>query len=134
MGSDPHEHVTHSVYRLPMRQTPDFEQIAHRILDDAYTDDGTTGDARTDARKAALQAAIAEQLRFVWNARGAADLAKVETELTAMMGATAAEPFIKNLDRALRQLDRWRQHARRSRPAASHRDLLRGASLASLGS
>ena len=89
-----------------MRQTPDFEQIAHRILDDAYTDDGTTGDARIDARKAALQAAIAEQLRFVWNARGAADLAKVETELTAMMGATAAGPSIKNLDRALRKLDR----------------------------
>jgi hypothetical protein len=89
-----------------MRQTPDFEQIAHRILDDAYTDDGTTGDARTGGRKAALQAAIAAQLRFVWNARGAADLAKVETELTAMMGATAVEPFIKNLDRAVRQLDR----------------------------
>jgi hypothetical protein len=31
---------------------------------------------------------------------------EIETDLSAMMGATAAGPLIKNLDRALRQLDR----------------------------
>jgi hypothetical protein len=84
-----------------MTQTPDFQQIAHLIVDVAYTDDGQVRDV-----KAALRAGIAEQLRLVWNARGAADLATIETELTALMGATAAGPLVKNLDRALRQLDR----------------------------
>ena len=88
-----------------MPETPDCEQIAHHIVDVAYTDDGQIRDV-----KAALQAAIAEQLRLVWNARGAADLATIETELTALMGATAAGPFIKNLDRALRTLDRRTEH------------------------
>ena len=85
-----------------MPETPDFEQIAHHIVDVAYTDDGQT----VRDVKAALRAGIAEQLRLVWNARGAADVATIETELTAMMGATAAGPLIKNLDRAVRQLDR----------------------------
>jgi hypothetical protein len=87
-----------------MPETPDFAQIAHHILQDAYTDDGTTGEARD--RKAALRAAIAEQLRLVWNGGGAADIAKIETELTALMGASAAGPVLKQLDRAVRQLDR----------------------------
>jgi hypothetical protein len=41
--------------------------------------------------------------------RGAADLATIETELTAMMGAMAGGPLIKNLDRALRTVaaDKW---------------------------
>ena len=85
-----------------MPETPDFTQIAHHIVDVAYTDDGQT----VRDVKAALRAAIAEQLRLAWNARGAADLATIETELTALMGATAAGPFIENLDRALRKLDR----------------------------
>jgi hypothetical protein len=84
-----------------MPQTPDFEQIARHIVDVAYTDDGQVRDV-----KAALLAGIAEQLRLVWNARGASDLATIETELTALMGATAAGPLVKNLDRALRRLDR----------------------------
>jgi hypothetical protein len=85
-----------------MPETPDFAQIAHHIVDVAYTDDGQT----VRDVKAVLRAAIAEQLRLVWNARGAADLATIETELTALMGSMTAAPFIKNLDRALRQLDR----------------------------
>jgi hypothetical protein len=51
-----------------MPEPPDFEQIAHHIVDVAYTDDGQVRDV-----KAALQAGIAEQVRLVWNARGAAD-------------------------------------------------------------
>jgi len=45
-------------------------------------------------------------LKEIWNARGAADIAKIEAQLTSMMGAVAAGPYIKNLDRALRKLDR----------------------------
>jgi hypothetical protein len=56
--------------------------------------------------KAALEAGIAAQLRLVWNARGAADLVKIDTALIALMGATAAGPVLKQLDRAVRQLDR----------------------------
>ena len=44
--------------------------------------------------------------RHIWNSRGAVDLAKIEHELSWMMGATAAGPYCKNLDRALRALDR----------------------------
>jgi hypothetical protein len=42
----------------------------------------------------------------IWNARGAADIATIELDLSRMMGATAAGPYIKSLDRALRRLDR----------------------------
>jgi hypothetical protein len=44
-----------------MPETPDFEQIAHHIVDVAYTDDGQTA---RDV-KAALEAGIAAQLRVV---------------------------------------------------------------------
>lgn len=50
--------------------------------------------------------AMAEQLRLIWNARGAADVTKLEAELSSLMGVTAAGPYVKNLDRALRSLDR----------------------------
>ena len=80
-----------------MAETPDFDQIARKLFDDyvGYVDDPN-----------ATLAAIAEQLRLIWNARGAADITKLEAELSAMMGVTAAGPYVKNLDRALRQLDR----------------------------
>ena len=51
-------------------------------------------------------APIVEQLRLVWNARGAADLATIETALSSQMGTTASGPYLKNLDRELRKLDR----------------------------
>jgi len=79
-----------------MPETPDFEQIARRSvagLELAITD-------------SAVVRGIAEQLRLIWNARGAADIVKLEAELTAMMGGTASGPYVKNLDRALRKLDR----------------------------
>ena len=78
-----------------MAETPDFEKIA-RLLAGAgrFSGDG------------AVISEIVEQLRFVWNARGAADIAKIDHELSSMMGAVAAGPYAKNLDRALRKLDR----------------------------
>jgi len=51
-------------------------------------------------------AEIVAQLRRVWNARGAADIATIETALASQMGATASGPYLKNLDRELRKLDR----------------------------
>ena len=49
---------------------------------------------------------IVEQLRLVWNARGAADLAKIEAELFSSMGAAQAGPYVTQLRAALRSLDR----------------------------
>jgi hypothetical protein len=42
---------------------------------------------------------------LIWNARGAADLTALATELEMQMGVTAAG-YMKNLARALRSLDR----------------------------
>lgn len=79
---------------------PDFAAIASRIEESI----GNPGEVPGDAE--ALEAAIVESLRQVWNARGASDIAKIESELSQMMGASASGPYIKNLDRALRKLDR----------------------------
>jgi hypothetical protein len=77
----------------------DFEQIAQNLLH-AVTQAGG------DARPVAASELIVEQLRQVWNARGAADMAMVGHELFAEMGAAAAGPYGKSLDRALLALDR----------------------------
>jgi hypothetical protein len=49
---------------------------------------------------------VDEAFAQVWNARGAVDLAKIEIDLAQQMGATAAGPYLKHLNRALRALDR----------------------------
>jgi len=49
---------------------------------------------------------VTARLQQVWNARGAEDLRAIDAELTSMMGATASGPYVKNLDRAIRKLDR----------------------------
>jgi len=77
-------------------ETPDFAQIARTSVD-------AMSSLSTPVGRASY---IAEQLRLVWNARGAADLVKVEAELTAMMGGNASGPYVKNLERAIRKLDR----------------------------
>lgn len=83
-----------------MPESPDFEQIAREI------DRIVTEYARTTLDLPAPVPAIIEQLRQVWNARGAADRALLDGELSSQMGSTAAGPYVKNLDRALRSLDR----------------------------
>ena len=83
-------------YTCRMPETPDFKQIAQLLaIDVGYGDQERTQVTR-----------ITEQLRLVWNARGAADLVKLEAELSGLMGVTAAGPYVKNLDRALKTLDR----------------------------
>ena len=71
-----------------MPEAIDFDRIARRIAE------------LTDLAR------VREQLVLIWNARGAADLATIELTLSATMGTTAAGPYLKNLDRALRALDR----------------------------
>lgn len=70
--------------------TPDFDRIAAPLAE--YADD--------TRRKQ-----IAEQLRLMWNARGAADLAKIEATITYTMSGPD-DGLVKHLDRALRSLDR----------------------------
>jgi hypothetical protein len=72
-----------------MPETPDFEQIAERIIDES------TDHAIGEVMPFTLEDAIAEQLRRIWNARGAADIAKLH----------AMWPFVENIDVALRSLD-----------------------------
>lgn len=79
-------------------ETPDFEQIG-KELRKYFTDDG-------EAREARQNEMLDQVLRQVWNARGAADAVKLEAELSGMMGVTMAGPYVKNLDRAIRTLDR----------------------------
>lgn len=78
---------------------PDFVKMAQRIAAPP-----AAKDADSDYR--AFVGQIVEQLRLAWNARGAADIVELETELSGMMGVTASGPYVKNLDRALRALDR----------------------------
>jgi hypothetical protein len=66
--------------------TIDFDAVARQIVE------------LTDLRL------IREPLTLPWNACGAADIAKIETELATMVGPTASGPAIKTLERARRPL------------------------------
>ena len=78
-----------------MAETPLFEVIAAEIVS-MVGESGPTDAAKT--------AAVALHLRQVWNARGNADVAKLETEIPNVwtMGDPAGA-----LTRALRTLDSW---------------------------
>jgi hypothetical protein len=78
-----------------MPDAPDFETIAQRLANAA----GVSGHGSVTSE-------IEMALRNVWNARGAADIARLETKLSLLMGPMTAGPYLKNLDRALRTLDR----------------------------
>ena len=75
-----------------MPETPDFDAIAQRLLI-AGSEDGVVRTIMTRDR-------IVEQLRHVWNARGAADLAELEAVLAG------ASPSMKVIDQVIRTLDR----------------------------
>jgi len=84
-----------------MAETPDFDQIARRLSVPGVI----TGDPEVWIRL------IAEQLRLVWNARGAADIVQMESTLFALLdravpAASPSTPLVTQLDRALRTLDR----------------------------
>jgi hypothetical protein len=81
--------------------TPNFQSIAEDIFRRAVEMDAHPDHELTDA-----YTFVVDALRLVWNARGAADITTIEHQLAQQMGATAAGPYTKNLDRALRALDR----------------------------
>jgi hypothetical protein len=49
---------------------------------------------------------IRDQLRLIWNARGVADIATIESLLFELMGPGDVGRHLKRLDRAIRDLDR----------------------------
>lgn len=89
-----------------MSEPPDFEQLARAFAERAFPTAVVTVPKAEWSTRTEMVAGFAEELRQVWNARGAADRATVDHDLSTQMGATAAGPYVKNLDRALRSLDR----------------------------
>ncbi len=87
-----------------MAETIDFHQTARHLLD---TLRALAREPDVDTPEHAIALGdVTDHLRRVWNARGAADIAKLEATLMSAMGANASGPYIRNLDRALRTLDR----------------------------
>jgi hypothetical protein len=76
-----------------MPESHDFEKMAHAIV--------MSVPALMGATVALHRAHIAEQLRLVWNARGAVDIATLETAYSS-----ESPPSMKTLDRAIRAQDR----------------------------
>jgi hypothetical protein len=83
--------------KVPMADIPNFALIARRIA--------STLIAEPSERDAADVSAIVDELRAIWNARGAADLATIELEL-AQIGVKATGHLHQTLDNAVRALDR----------------------------
>jgi hypothetical protein len=81
-----------------MPESPDFEQIALQILARESIENATS--------RLPMGAAIAEQLRLVWNARGAADASAVEARLATLTGWVTSEPYRQHLQEAIAALDR----------------------------
>jgi hypothetical protein len=84
-----------------MPEPPDFDQIAQRL---AMSLPGAIGPPFVRLREQ-----IAQELRLAWNARGAADIVRLEAELSTEDESTGTtrRPFsVKRLYRALRSLDR----------------------------
>jgi hypothetical protein len=83
-----------------MPEPIDFVEIAHQLMTEHVRG------WMPDAEAAALQRHLAERLRHVWNRRGGADIATIDTVLSTLVDATLAEGYLAIVDRALRQLDR----------------------------
>jgi hypothetical protein len=79
-----------------MTQALDFEALTHSLVARIHGGEVSVG----------TRSALLELVRMVWNARGAVDIATIDVDLSSMMGAIKAGPYVKNLDRALRTLDR----------------------------
>jgi len=77
--------------------TPDFKQIAHELAAKHADnwDEDSDGNQHQFVSEVTLREDIIEQLRLAWNARGAADIAKLRTMW----------PFVENIEQALCSLD-----------------------------
>jgi hypothetical protein len=76
-----------NVFRKP-HEALAFEEVARRIVQ--LEDIGT----------------IRDQLRLIWNARGVADIATVESQLFKIMEPIDVGRHLASFDRAIRALDR----------------------------
>ena len=75
------------------RVIPDFYEIALRVLVDQLSFPlALKGDTAITQQAMVL---LAEELRQVWNARGALDIATLERELSTMMGPSASGPYLR---------------------------------------
>lgn len=86
-------------------ESPDFDAIAQTLIHDAAMIVGALA-AGTDCLPA--RRAIAEQLRLVWNARGAADAEAIWEEPAADGGDSDGGPYLSmaSASRAINGLDR----------------------------
>jgi hypothetical protein len=85
-----------------MPETPDFEQLARIIIcgmDAEVIKRVIKDDHSVEVVKVVSQ--VEAQLRYLWNARGAADIAAIDRDLSEMAG-----PYVKHLAQLLRTLDR----------------------------
>jgi hypothetical protein len=89
-----------------MPEPPDFEAIALDCLGLL----SATDDPLVESGRLVLVSRIAEQLRLMWNARGATDLGKLEWELSNVtvgpLQTPRPDPLLTYLVRALKTLDR----------------------------
>lgn len=76
-----------------MPETPDFEKLARQ-----FSPDGAGLTEADKAREAKMTPLVADLLRQVWNARGAADVAAMETS-HANYDWSELEAAIRSLDR-----------------------------------
>ena len=86
-----------------MPEIPDFDALAGQLV--------ALGLRVTDGHGGLVEGPVAvayvvEKFRQIWNARGAADLAVVDQSLSAQMGGAASGPYLNNLEREIRKLDR----------------------------
>lgn len=77
---------------------PDFDRIARQLV-------GVTIPTMDDAAAQRIMA-IAEQLRQVWNARGAADIAQLQEAKAAAPPFPQAATYVQLFGRAIKALDR----------------------------
>ncbi len=86
-----------------MTESPDFAQIAREILtadDNPWTTVGRQKDLR-------LVPDIAEQLRQIWNARGAADVDAINAAIQhSLTDGDAVPSSRRTLENAIREWDR----------------------------
>jgi len=93
-------------------EPPDFDQIADTIarrVESHCSDLDPERETDDDAVRATVVRAIAEQLRQVWNARGAADMKAIEAcQGDAQAAARGSGRVIRqySIDRAIESLDK----------------------------
>jgi len=80
-----------------MPETFDFESIARRLLDQVLD---------PNLQNPANVLSLVDELRLVWNARGAADLAQLEEQFHGPADIRYIGEGVVNLERAIRKLDR----------------------------